>query len=226
MNYAAMYCNVVQCIAMWQLKYVEIEVVDAVPWHGGVLLGHPAAVSVLLLSDQLLGWNWLGQGWRAIAACINFKTLSINMTGRQQGLERISLIQDYLRPLVTCNLDAEEHMSCQSPFWVRTQQPEKKLSSDGGARDFSHTSLRLTHVATHSCRKLFGSLAISPVHSISSKLVSTGWLFRFGRGKALIAMHLTDRADPVCLADCLKELQRVQCQGSSVVGATVHHGQR
>lgn len=73
MNYAAMYCNVVQCIAMWQLKYVEIEVVDAVPWHGGVLLGHPAAVSVLLLSDQLLGWNWLGQGWRAIAACINFK---------------------------------------------------------------------------------------------------------------------------------------------------------
>ena len=55
MNYAAMYCNVVQCIAMRQLKYVEIEVVDAVPWHGGVLLGHPAAVSVLLLSDQLLG---------------------------------------------------------------------------------------------------------------------------------------------------------------------------
>ena len=47
------------------------------------------------------------------------------MTGRQQGLERISLIQDYLRPLVTCNLDAED-MSCQSPFWVRTQQPEKK----------------------------------------------------------------------------------------------------
>ena len=68
---------------------------------------------------------------------------------------------------------------------------------------------------------------LSPVHSISSKLVSTGWSFRFGSGgKALIAMHLTDRADPACLADCLKELQRVQCQGSSVVGVTVHHGQR
>ena len=27
---------------------------DAVPWHGGVLLGHPCAVSLLLLSDQPL----------------------------------------------------------------------------------------------------------------------------------------------------------------------------
>ena len=43
MNYAA----------MLQLKLHKV--VDAVPWHGGVLLGHPAAVSVLLLSDQMLG---------------------------------------------------------------------------------------------------------------------------------------------------------------------------
>lgn len=74
-------------------------VVDAVPWHGGVLLGHPAAVSVLLLSDQ---------------------------------------------PLVTC--------------------------------------------------------------------------------KALIAMHLTDRADPVCLADCLKELQRVQQSLEAVSAGEVLEG--
>lgn len=31
------------------------QVVDAVPWHGGVLLGHPCAISLLLLSDQILG---------------------------------------------------------------------------------------------------------------------------------------------------------------------------
>lgn len=29
-------------------------------------------------------------------------------------------------------------------------------------------------------------------------------------GKALIAMH--NLSDPVCLAECLKELQRVQCR--------------
>jgi hypothetical protein len=223
MNYAAMYCNVVQCIAMWQLKYVEIEVVDAVPWHGGVLLGHPAAVSVLLLSDQLLGWNWLGQGWRAIAACINFKYKHDRKAARVgANLTHPRLSKATCDVQLGCrraHVMSEPILSADATTW-------KKLSSDGGARDFSHTSLRLTHVATHSCRKLFGSLAISPVHSISSKLVSTGWLFRFGRGKALIAMHLTDQADPVCLADCLKELQRVQCQGSSVVGATVHHGQR
>ena len=37
-------------------KDLPCEVVDAVRWHDGVLLGHPNAASLLLLSDQPRGF--------------------------------------------------------------------------------------------------------------------------------------------------------------------------